>query len=478
MSIFKTLKSASMASGRLAMAPNKTTVLAGFLLLIFFIFPQIPIQIRFIVPIVALLCCMQLELLREKIVWWLLGFTIYVSIVGIMVSQFTGEGSVSDALYGIKAMALSLVALIFARRANLLYFVILLSVILVGCATGMVLNSKFTSIYSRIPFPIFSERDLFIRGASELTSERFGGFTYEAGVAGGMSAFFLLFLFAIAILLFSNHKLRAETLGVAPIGAAAAIAFALTIYLSKTKSSLFVFVGALLVYSIYSLFAGRKAGAVWIKGAVIVSFVVGLFSLPVALNALKNTSMGEYINREVDNFYLLVSRGFDRTEGLGLNTRIECAKKAIYALPYRPTGGGHSGGLYYVGPILEKINSTPEMDFFHNQGVFDGYKSALFNIIGQGGVVSLILLGYVWTGIYRQLTRTGLDGAGGAAVILIAGLILLGLTVELLPYLEMTFLAYGFSSMPYLARIGMAAQPIREHNSKKPLRQPHIESVA
>lgn len=465
MSISDSLKSAPMAAGRPAQGPNTSTLLAGFLLLVFFIFPQIPIQIRFFVPIVALLCCMQFDLLREKIVWWLVGFTIYISIVGVLVFQFTGEGSLNDALFGVKALSLSFVSLIFARRANLHYFVILMSVILVGCATGLVLNSKFTSIYTQIPFPIFSERDLLIRGASELTSERFGGFTYEAGVAGGMSAFFLLFLVAIAILFLSNPKLRAETLGVAPIGVAAVLAFGLTIYLSKTKSSLFIFLGALLVYSVYALFAGKKAGAAWIKGSVIISFAIGLFSLPVAANALKNTSMGEYINKEMDNIYLLVNRGFDRTEGLGLNTRIECAKKAIYALPYRPTGGGHSGGLYYVGPILEKINSTPEMDFFHNQGVYDGYKGALFNIIGQGGVVSLFFLGYIWIGIYRQLTRTGLDGAGGAAVILIAGLLLLGLTVELLPYLEMTILAYGFSSMPYLARLGGGIRPMRETKS-------------
>ena len=424
--------------------PDWITWVAAAALAVFFIFPQIPIQIRYVVPFCFVMFLLRAEVIKLPIFVLLAAYTGYVTVLGLLVARLSGDGTTADALYGLKPAALCTLVMIFGMRATVREYALLISVALIGCAVGMVLDRSFGPIYSKMPFPIFSQKDLIIRGSAELTSERYGGFTYEAGVAGGMSAIFMLMAFAIIYLSVCDRRLRLDLFTKIILCAGVCCGF-LTIAISKTKTSLVVFLVAGIALCVVVMAGGRKAGAWWAKSLVVAGFFAVLLSLPLAYKAVENTGMGEYIKREVDNLYLLATRGFDRGEGLGLNTRIECAKKAIYALPFRPTGAGFTSGYFYVEPILEKIDSTPEMEFFHNQGVYDGYKGAFFNVIGTAGLVGLGFLGAMWSGAYRALSRSGVIGGTAAGALLIAGLWTLGLAVEMLPYIEISVLVWCFA---------------------------------
>jgi hypothetical protein len=420
------------------------TWLAGAVLALFFIFPQIPLQIRYFLPITVGLLFLRLDVIRQKIFWILAAYFAYVTAIGLMVVFFTGDGSVPDALFGIKSAALCTIILVFSCRARPSDYGLLAAIAVAGGALGMVLDSRFGPIYSKLPFPIFSARDQLIRGSMELTSERFGGFTFEAGVAGGLAAIFMLLAAAVLYLAFCDRRIKLPPFIVA-ILVAGIVCGLITIGLSKTKTSLMILLAAAIALSLAILVGGPRAGPWWAKTAVVAAMCTVLASLPVAYKAVENTGMGEYIRKEMDNFYLLATRGFDRSEGLGLNTRIECAKKAIYALPFRPTGAGYTSGEFYVKPILDKIDATPEMEFFHNQGVYDGYKSAILNMMGVGGVVALAFLWFLMSGVYRGLVRSNLVGGAPAGAILVAGVLALGAAAELLPFLEICLLFWCFA---------------------------------
>jgi hypothetical protein len=94
---------------------------------------------------------------------------------------------------------------------------------------------------------------------------------------------------------------------------------------------------------------------------------------------------------------------------------------------------------------MKYVEPTGEMEWFHNQGRYNGYKGAIFNLMGQGGVVAILLLIYLFRTIFRFLVMSGAAGGGAIASFLIAGILVLGFTVELLPYFEILMLVLGFA---------------------------------
>jgi hypothetical protein len=280
-------------------------------------------------------------------------------------------------------------------------------------------------------------------GDRHLTSERFGGFTFEAGVIGGMSGIFIVVNLSILIMGLWDSRLRMPSI-MQLISAVGIICGLGAIYLSRTKSGLIILVFGMIVMAFAMLFIKRGV-PLWTKtilwGAIIAAFA----SFPVAYRITKNTANGEYIEKEVSNVYLLLNRGFTREEGGGLQTRIQSMKIAVYGLLFRPTGAGYTNGYFYAQPVMKYVEPTAEMEWFHNQGRYNGYKGAIFNLMGQGGVLAIILLVYLLKTICRGMVNSGAAGGGAIAALLVSGVVMLGFTVELLPYFEIIMLLVGLA---------------------------------
>ena len=409
------------------------------------VFPQIPIQFRYLAVVMVGLSVFHPHIHNAPGIRLVLFYTIYISVVGLLVVALADDGSASEALYGIRTMSVCVMVMIFATRVNLVGFALLTSAVLAGGFCGMILDVYRGPAWQRMPFPIFSEVNMMMMGSKYLLTERFGGFTFEAGVIGGITAIFMLINFAIFMLGIFEKRLRMPFLVQAIIIASMVLAL-ITIFLSKTKSGLLIVLSGLLAMSFAILFI-KRSGPWWIRSLILAS-VVGVFlCLPVVYRATNNTAMGEYIEKEINNFQLLIGKGVSQDGGAGLKTRIESMKIAVYALPFRPMGAGITNGYFYAQPVLKYIEPTEEMEWFHNMGRYSGYKGAIFNMFSYGGIVALIFLILFFSKIYKGFTAEGTAGGGAVAILLISALIMLGLTVELLPYLEIVTLVLGLGTV-------------------------------
>lgn len=418
-------------------------LVSGLVICVLMVFPQIPIKFRYLAVIAAGLAVFHSDVHRAPGVRAVVLYTGFVSLIGFGVVAFADDGSYSEALYGIRAMSLCILVMIFATNVTLSGFTLLSSAILFGGFVGMVIDAYRGPAWQKVPFPIFSEVQIMLMGERHMTSERFGGFTFEAGVIGGMSAIFMLLNLSILLLGLWDYRLRMPSLLqlISGVGVLCGLG---AIYFSKTKSGLLILVVGLLAMAIAMIFV-RRGVPIWAKlvlwGGVLAAFA----AIPIAYRMVKNTASGEYIEKEISNIYLLVNRGFARDDGGGLQTRIESMKIAIYGLPFRPTGAGHTNGYFYAKPVLQYIEPTTEMEWFYNQGRYNGYKGAIFNLIGQGGVCAIILLVYLARLVHRGLVKSGALGGGAIAALLLSGVVMLGFTVELLPYFEILMLLVGLS---------------------------------
>jgi hypothetical protein len=93
-----------------------------------------------------------------------------------------------------------------------------------------------------------------------------------------------------------------------------------------------------------------------------------------------------------------------------------------------------------VKPVIGRVEISDEMEDFYREGRYMGFKGYIFDMIGYGGIVALIVLFLLLRGVYRAWSGCALMGAKPVAIGLVFGLLLLGLTVELLPYLEIVVL--------------------------------------
>ncbi len=416
-------------------------LVSGLVICVLMVFPQIPIKFRYLAVVAAGLAAFHSDVHRAPGVRAIALYTLFVCLVGVGVVFFTGDGNLSEALYGIRAMSLCVLVMIFATNVTLSGFTLLSSAILFGGFVGMVIDAYRGPAWQKVPFPIFSEVQIMLMGERHMTSERFGGFTFEAGVIGGMSAIFILLNMSILLLGLWDLRLRMPSLLQLIAGGGIICGFG-AIYLSKTKAGLIILVFGLFVMAI-AMFFVRRGVPIWTKFVLWGAILAGFAALPVAYRLIKNTATGEYIEKEISNVYLLVTRGFTRDEGGGLQTRIESMKIALYGLPFRPTGAGHTNGYFYAKPVLQYIEPTTEMEWFHNQGRYNGYKGAVFNLMGQGGVFAIMLLIYLARIVHRGLVRSGALGGGAISALLISGVLMLGFAVELLPFFEILMLLVG-----------------------------------
>ncbi len=219
----------------------------------------------------------------------------------------------------------------------------------------------------------------------------------------------------------------------------------MTSYLCKTKSGIAVLGLGLLFFCVF-LIIGRRVGPIWLRPVAGAFLAILLFGAPVGYRAISNTSMGQYLQVEMDNIYRLVTRGFDRTEGFGLKTRIESMKLSLYSLPTRPWGGGITTGRYYTEHGLKAIEPTDEMEWFHNMGRFNGYKGAIWNVIGMAGLVGVYFLIVLYYKIWKGITRGGVLAGAPVAIMLLVALAALGVSAEMLPYVEIVMFVLGLAT--------------------------------
>jgi hypothetical protein len=428
---------------KLSWPKSAAVAVAGILIWLLMVFPQIPIQFRYLGLITAGLALFHHDALKAPGVRGIALYTIFICIVGAAVVALFDDGNLSEALYGIRTMSLCVLVMIFATNVTLSGFISLTSAILCGGFIGMVVDTYYGPAWQKMPFPIFTEVQLMLMGERYMSSDRFGGFTFEAGVIGGMSAMFILINISILLLGLWGSKLRLPSSMqlISVIGSVCGLG---AIYLSRTKAAFIIIALGFFVMAVAMLFV-RRGVPVWSKfllwGVILAAFA----SLPLAYRMTKNTANGEYIEKEVSNAYLLITRGFDREEGGGLQTRIQSAKIAIFGLFFRPTGAGYTNGYFYAEPVLKYVEPTNEMEWFHNMGRYNGYKGAFFNLLGQGGILAIVLFVYLLRLICRGLINSGAPGGGAIASLLITGVLILGFTVELLPYFEIIMLVLGLA---------------------------------
>lgn len=166
--------------------PNAMAVLvSASVIFVLMVFPQIPVQFRYLAIITAGLAIFHLDVNKAPGVRMIVLYTLFVCFVGMCVVALFDDGSFSEALYGIRAMSLCVLVMIFSTNVSLTGFTLLTSSVLFGGFVGMVIDTYAGPAWQKVPFPIFSDVQLMLMGDRYMSSERFGGFTFEAGVVGG-----------------------------------------------------------------------------------------------------------------------------------------------------------------------------------------------------------------------------------------------------------------------------------------------------
>ncbi len=300
--------------------------------------------------------------------------------------------------------------------------------------------------------------------------DRVGGFTFEAGVVGGMTAYFIILNVAILAVALSDRRYNPGRFWLAVCSGSVAIGLA-TMFLAKTKSSLVMIVAAAAGYFVSVwLLNERRVSKQRVLSILIVGGMLlgGFFAWPV----LKDTDSGDYLRREFENISLLLNYGFDSKSGAGLNTRIESARLAMYGMFFHPTGVGYTNGAVYTREALDAIVPTPEMLLMYASERYMGFKGYIFNIMGYGGVFGMIALVFMLREAYRSIARSAVPGARSVSIALVVALVALGLTVELLPYVEMVVfssaLAYAWQSQALIYSSRQQARKQRRVISAEP----------
>jgi hypothetical protein len=415
-----------------------STWIAGAFLVLLLVFPQLPLQFRFAVVLSGFILSMGPSAIKTYEFKLIFAYTIYEIILGVAVVMFYDDGTVAESLYGLKNLAICSVVLVFSKSASKTAFLLLNSTVIVVSSFGLFLDVYAGPARDYVPFPIFRTEDLNMIEQMQLQG-RFGGFTFEASVAGGLIAIFILLNLALIVRGFSNSKNRIG--GRAIVFAIFAIAFSfIALAVCKTKSSLLILGAVGTIYSILSAFDKN------VRYRMVAPALGGLLAIVILASSLvpsilKNSSFGEYITKEVDNITVLIERGFDINEGGGLETRLEYAKMALIALPFRPAGGGKTLGKFYATPALDYITINQEMANFFGSGRYGGYKGAIFSMMSEGGVVALIVLFSLFRSMFKSSMHSERRSGFAVEFALVVGLLALGVSVELLPYLAIVLYA-------------------------------------
>jgi hypothetical protein len=434
----------SMRKGRLELT---LLVICSIIITAILSFPQIPLQIRYVIPVSLMVLALCPSILKEKIWQWMAIYTAYVTTlgIGIIATQGDGNGTINNALWGIRSLGFCTIICGFIQVAKPKHYLMVFATTLVISSIGIVLDVVAGPAHNWIPFPIMDMDKYSYAGNKSVTSDRYGGFTYESGVLGGETSV----IFAISLLASIGLTLRSKTsnffkLPVSIFFPSLIITglYPIIVLLAKTKSSIAILAGSILAIGVSYLFIKRGSLK---KSQVLVLSVISLFllSIPLAIVALEKTTYGDYVREEIQNAEIVANiqqvQSVDKFAGGGLASRYEYLQLAIKSLPTSPFGGGYSNGQYFTRNGRGQIQPTPEMVQFWKNEMFNGYKSFLLNMLSQGGIISIIFLILLLRELSKQPPYLQFYAPG-----LVGAFLVLGATVELVPYIELIFLAIGF----------------------------------
>jgi len=359
------------------------------------------------------------------------------------VAIFAKDGTVPNALAPIRTLSFGTLVILYARNARLQDYSKLVSLILIAGSIGMLLDTFFHPAQKWIPFPIQNaELITYIAGSHE-RSGRFGGFTYEAGVIAGMTSIFLLMNNAILFFKSLNRSLNISNRNKMLIYFSNLCGFG-TFFLSKTKSGIFIIALSIIAMSLVIMFtkSGINRKVRQVSNRIIMALCL---MIVIGFIVIKTTKYGAYFDQEINYLQIALSGGLNSStgEGAGLATRIEETTLCFYSFLKHPLGGGVTDGRFFTEGSLNLISPTPEMIAFMIKGKYNGYKGAIFNMISQGGILSVAFLYYLFRSIKIVYTKNRYQASAAIAIMFIVAFIALGLSVELIPYIEMILLVIG-----------------------------------
>lgn len=325
------------------------------LVMVLFVVPQAPIQIRYLLVALALCAIILTSEFVHRVLKWQIIFTVYAIAVGAFVTYANNDGSLALVLAPLRSVIIAMLAVVAWRRRSPRFFLLFISGWILIQLCGLIYEHTYGSLWLRLPFPIVANRDLSVLYESLDAREamgRYGAFTYESSVVGGMAGLFaVVALLALATpqgaqsrhsMLFNKALAWFSVLGAIAINV-----------LAKTKSGGFV-IGSFVVIYVMGEFL---SGSAWRfqKAAKVVGLAVAVACAGfVVYYTMRSEELNTYIQEETERVIKLgTDFELEDSEGGGLATRFAYLQLSVFGLPYHPLGVGSSGGYTYVKPVLE-----------------------------------------------------------------------------------------------------------------------------
>ena len=418
-----------------------TWIFAACFTWIIFIFPSIPIQIRYISigGFIGLFYLGQLKNFTPMKVTVL--FFSYVILTGVINWFFDRQNDFAQVFEPVRLVLASVLVSAFVLNATLRVIIVFNTCWLGAELFGLAHDMLIGPIWRRIPFPIFSSGDLDMIGERHLLSDRFGGFTFEPGVLAGMTAIFTLINLAILYLVITNKKFKLGSVWTLITGLGIVLGLAI-LFLAKTKSGLATMVISIVSVFFYSIASRIGAGGRQRALAIVLACLLTA-ALYFGYQSVQNRSLGGYFADEEQNFLLLLDQGFNYNQGGGLNTRIQYAFVAGYGIFYHPFGVGYTNGYIWYQPVEKYITPTPEMDEMFAAGNYMGYKGYVFNLMMRGGFIALIATFLMLRELHKVYHHRLAPEMKILGFTLVVAFLILGVSVELLPYWHMLLFTIG-----------------------------------
>jgi len=414
---------------------RRPVFLVAFLLAaILFTFTSIPIPFKILAPF---LLVPLVPAFRRGAETWLVAAAVFTGIqclVGSAYVWWTEDGTLLTSCYpALREFVIGIIVItaLNGRSFRVIMLFMTIWVALQGLALGVQMSGGDPA--SLLPFPIFSVRESAIV-QSLAAHGRFGGFTFEAGVLGGIASLFLQMIVVCGYLMFRDRpRVSFKLLGLMVI----AILLMGILALTLTKSGLFTVTVASVVLLGVATFTGD------LRTTVVALVSIGIATL-IVLAAIDNSpTASNYVNGEVERFDSFLSTG--DTSGIldsGLAGRVECAKLAFLGVPDFPFGLGFGGMKTYVDKNLNESMLSPELREYFGAGDF-GLKGYFFDILAMSGALGVLLMLWMILVSAKPYLFASRRRSLAAPASIAAGLVALSLSAELMPFVGLCAFIYS-----------------------------------
>jgi len=439
--------------------------LAFVLALLLLTFTAIPLPLRVLAPFLLVLV---IPGFRRGARTWLIAvstFTAVQCLVGAGYVWYTGDGTLLTACYPALreyVIGLIVIAALNGRSFNIVMLFVAIWVVLQGIAIiSEMAGFKFSSL---VPFPIVAAE---YAGSVEehFGGGRYGGFTFEAGVLGGIASIFLQLIILSGYMIFRNRpRLSPRILQLSLI----ALCLAGVLTLALTKSGTFTLILASITLFGVAAFSGD------LRSAVVALAGMGVAALIVFIAVASIPAASNYVEQETERVTAYIKAG-DTTDiaDSGLATRLECARLAFVGVGDYPFGLGYDGLKKYLGKHLDNEKMTPEMKHDFALDAF-GLKGYLFNILATSGVLGVLLMLWMIFASSAPFLKLGQRRSLAVSASIAAGLIALSMSAELMPFVGLCGLIYSAGMALKRERLGNA-QPQQANLSRRPAMRPEVK---